>query len=103
MMKKTVALIIATILLMTLAGCKEYQEENFVGKTSTQIMAEYGEFDCVGKPADADGLYRNTSCGYTVRESRIGFLETDPEVLFFVLFDENGIAVSCKEGYRPGG
>lgn len=102
-MKKTVALIIATILMMTLAGCKEYQEENFVGKTSAQVMAEYGEFDCVGMPADADGLYRNTCCGYTIKESRVGLLGTDPEVLFFIHFDKNGIAVECEEGYRPGG
>ena len=72
-------------------------------RTSAQIAAEFGDFDCVGNHAGEDGLYRNSSCGYTIKEPRVGFLGTDPEVLFFISFDENGIAVRCYEGYRPGG
>ena len=72
-------------------------------RTSAQIEAEFGTFDCCGMPASEDGLYRNTACGYTIKESRVGFLGTDPEVLFFISFDENGIAVACEEGYRFGG
>lgn len=90
---------------LILGGCTKetFREADFLGKTSAQIVAEFGEFDCVGNHAGEDGLYRNTSCGYTVKEPRVGFLGTDPEVLFFISFDENGVAVGCYEGYRPGG
>lgn len=93
------------LLCLLLAGCAEekYSEADFLGKSSAQITAEYGDFDCVGNHSAADGLYRNTNCDYTIREPRVGFLGTDPEVLFFIFFDENGIADRCYEGYRPGG
>lgn len=90
---------------LLLVGCSEdkYRAADFIGKTAAQIEAEFGEFDCVLNHAAADGIYRNTSCGYTIREPRVGFLGTDPEILFFITFDENGIAYQCYEGYRPGG
>jgi hypothetical protein len=102
-MKRFWALILAMICTAALTGCQKYRDTDMIGKTSAQILEQYGAFDCVGMPADADGLYRNTCCGYTIKESRAGLLGTDPEVLFFIHFDENGIAVECEEGYRPGG
>ena len=90
---------------LLLSGCttKQYRESDFLGKTSTQIIAEYGDFDCINNHADGDGIYRSTSCAYTITEPRKGFLGTDPEVLIFIVFDHNGIAVRCYEGFRPGG
>ena len=103
-MKKTfITTLVILFLICSLAGCSKYRRSDFIGKTSAQIVAEYGEFDCVGMPAGSDGLYRNTRCGYILQEPRTGFLGTDPEVLFFIIFDENGVAVKCEEGYRPGG
>ena len=59
------------ILLLTLAGCStKYHEKNFLGKTSAQIEAEFGLFDCCGMPVSNDGLYRNTACGYTIKEPK---------------------------------
>ena len=91
------------LVAVILTGCSKYDESDFIGKTSAQIIEVYGEFDCIGMPADADGLYRNCRCGYTNQESRTGFLGAEPEVLFFIVFDSNGIAVKCEKGYRPGG
>jgi hypothetical protein len=54
-------------------------------------------------PADGDGLYRNCRCGYTIQKPQKGFLGTQPEKIFFICFDENGVAISCEEGFRPGG
>jgi len=104
-MKKQMALLlICAVFLFSLVGCtNKYSADDMIGKTSAQIEAEFGTFDCCGMPASEDGLYRNTACGYTIKESQVGFLGTDPEVLFFISFDENGIAVACEEGYRPGG
>jgi hypothetical protein len=102
-MRKWIALL--ALIALLLVGCTKvkYTEADFLGKTSAYIVAEFGEFDCIGNHPDADGMFRNTSCGYTIQEPRVGFLGTDPEVLFFISFDENGIAVRCYEGYRPGG
>ena len=75
---------------VTLSGKKsdvqKYSEKDFLGKTSTQIVEEYGEFDCVSAPADADGIYRSCRCGYTVQKARPGYLEQNPEILFFIYF-----------------
>ena len=104
-MKKQIAtLLICAVFALTLVGCSaKYNTDDFIGKTSAQIEDEFGMFDCCGVPISDDGLYRDTACGYTIKESRIDFLETDPEVLVFICFDENGVAYDTYEGYRPGG
>ncbi len=102
-MKKSFLLVLLCFFLLSFSGCAKYQPSDFVGKTSAQIEEIYGAFDCVGMAPSADGLYRSTSCGYTLREPRTGFLGTDPERLLFISFDENGVATACCEGYRPGG
>ena len=104
-MKRALAFILAligTLCLLTACTAK-YHEKDLIGKTSAEITAEYGPFDCILMPADADGLYKNCRCGYTIKEAQKGFFGRTEEVLFFISFDENGIAVSCGEGYRPGG
>ena len=102
-MKQWILWVLLLVLLLTCAGCGKYTPSKFLGKTSGQIEAEFGAFDCIGKPADNDGIYRNCSCGYTLRESRAGFLQAQQEIIYFITFDENGVAVHCEEGYRPGG
>lgn len=97
------AVFVCVVFALSLAGCAKYRSSDFIGKTSAEIVGEFGEFDCALMPAGEDGLYRNCRCGYTVKEPQKGFLGTSPEILFFILFDENGVAVSCEEGYRPGG
>lgn len=104
MKRQTAILLICTVFLFSFVGCRtNYVADDFIGKTSAQIEAEFGIFDCCGMPVSEDGLYRNTECGYTIKEPCVGFLGTEPEVLFFITFDENGMAITCKEGYRPGG
>ena len=104
-MKRNIAFFLAcTLLLLSLAGCgTRYQARDLIGKTSAEITAQFGPFDCVIAPADEDGLYRNTRCGYTVSPPRRGFLGRSEEILFFITFDANGVATACAEGYRPGG
>ncbi len=104
-MKKTLSFFaVALVLVLTLTGCSaQYSEDDFLGKSSAEIMVEYGVFDCITMPVSDDGLYRNCQCGYTIKESKVGFLGSSPEKLFFISFDENGIATKCEEGYRPGG
>ena len=104
-MKKRIALLCAfVVLLLSIAGCStKYHKDEFIGKTSKEIVQLFGPFDCIGRPAGEDGLYRNCRCGYTIKEPKKGFFGTSAEVLFFITFDENGVAISCEEGYRPGG
>ena len=106
-MKRQIATVfICVVFLLSLAGCstkQNYNENDFIGKTSAQIEAKYGPFDCCGMPISEDGLYRNSTCGYTIQELKQGFFGTDPEWLVFICFDENGVAYDTYEGYRPGG
>lgn len=104
-MKKCIEIILVSILLMlSFVGCStKYNAEDFIGKTSAEIISQYGAFDCVGMPVSEDGLYSNCQCGYTIQKPQKGFLGTSPEILFFIKFDGNGIATECTEGYRPGG
>ena len=104
-MKRIVWILLSTILcLAALAGCSDsrYDVDWIIGKTSAEVIDKYGEFDCTYMPAGEDGLYRS-KCGYTVKDPQRGFLGTSSEVLLFISFDENGIAVDCEKGSRPGG
>ena len=111
--KMTSLFVILSIIFTTLlcfAGCAKYDKSDFIGKTSLEIEDEYGSFDHIigirnenGLYRDEDGLYRNCSCGYIIEEERVGFLGTDPAVYYYIIFNENGVAVNCEEGYRPGG
>lgn len=104
MKKRAVFLVFLLVCGLFFTACTgPYREKDFLGKTSAEILEIYGDFDCVTMPIGRDGLYRNCRCGYTVKEPTVGFLGTSPEVLFFIRFDDNGIAVACEEGYRPGG
>lgn len=104
-MKRYFAIIlVSAFLVFTLVGCAaKYHADDFIGKTSAEIISEYGAFDCIGMPASDDGLYRNCKCGYTIKEVQKGFLGTSPEIIYFISFDEKGIATECSKGYRPGG
>ena len=104
-MKRVLLLTVIISLCVTiLSGCSDskYDTEWIIGRSSTEVIEKYGEFDCTHMPAGEDGLYRS-KCGYTIKEPQKGFFGTSPEVLFYISFDENGIAVACEEGYRPGG
>lgn len=92
--------------MVALVGCSvKYNEEDIIGKTSNEIIDVYGEFDnVIGIDVpDEDGVYRNCRCVYTIEESKQGFPGSSDEILFYIRFDENGIATDCEKGPRPGG
>ena len=101
--RKLSPLLLCVSLFLTGCLAEPYREADVLGKSSGEIADQYGLFDCVTAPAGEDGLYRNARGGYTVREPQTGFLGTSEEVLFFIIFDENGIAVACETAPRPGG
>lgn len=103
-MKKSsfIATLLCIVILMNFVSCSDghdYDENWIIGKSSTEVVEQYGAFDCELMPAD--GVYRNCKCGYTIKEAQTGFLGTSQEELLFIYFDENGIAYQCEEGYRP--
>ena len=100
---KLAGILLLSVCLLTACYTNPYREKDFIGKTSKEIMTEFGEFDCITMAADADGVYRNACCGYTIKESSVGFFGKTEEIIFFIHFNENGTAVECSEGYRPGG
>ena len=104
MHKRKGIVLVWLIFLLCLAGCcVKYDKAALLGKISMDIETEFGLFDYISMPADADGMYRCCQCGYTIKEMKKGFLGTTPELLLLITFDENAAAVSCKKGYRPGG
>jgi hypothetical protein len=103
--KKYVLAIMAVIMLV-LTGCSsKYNEDEIIGKRSDEIVNTYGKFDIVLgiDVPDEKGIYRNCSCGYTIKEPHKGFFGTSEEVLFYIKFDETGVATGCREDVRPGG
>lgn len=106
MLKRLGTIICCLCLMLALVGCSEkYSEEDIIGKTSDEIIRTYGEFDgIIGIDVpDVNGVYRNCECGYTIEESKQGFFGSSDEILFYIYFDENGIAYDCEKSPRPGG
>ena len=104
-MKRIMTLLLVTVfVVLTLCGCKEnrpYDEKDFIGLTSAEIIEKYGEFDNVRMPPDEDGLYRRCRCGYIVKEKQVGFWGTTPPEMFMIYFNDQGIAYKCA--YETGG
>lgn len=106
MLKRITSIIGCLCLMVALVGCSEkYDKEDIIGKTSNEIIDTYGEFNSIiGIDApDENGIYRNCKCGYTIEKAKQGFLGSSDEILFYIYFDENGIATDCEKGPRPGG
>ena len=96
-----ISIFIMVFLLSVANRSSRYNEKNFVGKTSAEIINQYGPFDFVTLYPKEDGLYKNCRCGYIIQESSTGFWGTSREMMFFIVFDESGIAASCFESETP--
>ncbi len=89
--------------LLCLSSCS-YDEDRIIGKTSSEIEAEYGPFDYIYGESVADGSYCNAGCAYRTKEAHVGFFGTDPAEYYMIYFDAEGKA--CKVQYPwyvPGG
>ena len=50
------AILISAFLLLSLVGCAaKYNTDDFIGKTSEEIISKYGIFDCISAPVSEDG------------------------------------------------
>ena len=101
-MKKLYFLLVSILVFsLCFSGCAEepkekYSEDEIIGLTSAEVIEKYGEFDRIqGTPGD-DGLYRDCSCGYLVKEAQKGYFGTTSPEYLMIHFDENGIADLCK-------
>lgn len=106
---RTVVLLIALSLLLTIlfiscAG-KQYDEKWIIGKTYSEILDKYGEFDIYSYPERIiDGMCYNAGCGYLTKEGQPGFLGTPPDEFYMIYFDSNGLAYEVEEDVpRLGG
>lgn len=109
-MKKTtfhtlcVFILLLFLCALYLTSCSRYDEDWIIGKTSTEIVEKYGEFDlCFGKTElGADGNYYNGACGYMTKK-------IDPEIYpsdeyYMIYFDEEGKAYKVEPSwYQKGG
>ncbi|MBQ8498172.1 MAG: hypothetical protein IJ489_12070 [Clostridia bacterium] len=97
--KKFITFLLIFSLLLLFSSCNKtpYDTEWIIGKTSAEIEERYGEFYQCSMPVSEDGLYRNCRCSLVIKESRTGFLGTDPAEVLSISFDENGIAYKTSE------
>lgn len=99
------SLLIIVLLLLSSPGCtnnrRYYNENDFIGLNSKEIIEKYGDFDVTLDHPNADGLYYHCRCGYITVESKTGYLGTTPPEYFMIYFDESGIAYECN--YENGG
>lgn len=103
---KRILIILCLIVFLGLcvSGCAKYAPKDFLGLTSDQIEKQFGAFDLAGVSfISTDSTYRGFGSGYIIKERQVGFLGTTPAEYFFIVFDENGIAVGCYEGYHCDG
>lgn len=105
--KNFFAIVLLTFLVFTLlCSCTasgKYDEDKIIGLRSDEVIALYGEFDNTSMPICVDGIYRNASCGYIIKDKQVGFLETKPAIYFMIGFDDNGIAFECTQEEGPKG
>ena len=103
--KRITLVVISTFIIVFLLfvgnRSSKYNEKDFVGKTSTGIINQYGQFDFVTVPPKGDSLYKSCTCGYIIQKSSSGFWGTSREMMFFIVFDESGIAINCFESEIP--
>ena len=66
MMKYTKKLLLLWLLLIfILSVCgKKFNSDDYIGKTSAEIIEEYGDFYYVLGDTDTEGLYKITKCWY---------------------------------------
>ena len=102
-MRKFVLWFLALLFLFA-SGCSKYSKSNFIGKTAAQIQEQYGAFDLPGASfVSIDSTYWGYGYGYIAKEPQVGFLGTTPAEYFFIVFDENSIAVDCYTGCHCNG
>ncbi len=101
-------LCIAIPLVINKCTKPQYNDEWIIGKTSDEIQERFGEFDgsysrnSLKYPEYClDGDYKNAVGYYITKPSRVGYLGTDPEERFVIVFDENGFAISASNQYAP--
>ena len=80
-----------------------YKESLILGKTSAEVEEIYGEFDQKDGIIGEDGLVRCGNGGYIVRERYHSGIIFVNQILFYVTFDANGIAVETGECLGPWG
>ena len=85
--------LIAIITVIAVATLPKYSESRIIGRTAEEIVEKYGEFDRTQYNIKGE-LYAGY---YVTKESRVGFLGTDPEEYFGIRFNEDGIAYECFE------
>ena len=86
-MKKPLIVLLCVLVVVALVGVlafaiykgrNPYDPDDFIGLTSVEIVEKHGKFDHRHSSPSPDGLYRNTMCGYIVKEAVVGFLGTYP-------------------------
>ena len=95
--------VVCAMLTLFCSCIPSYDEEWIIGKTDDEITARYGQFDTWYGNYAPDGTYTGWIAQYTIKEKRVGYLQTYPEETLLIVFDTNSVAINCREVVgRPG-
>ena len=94
--------VLFVILAVSFFSINYYNEKWIIGKTSTEIIEKYGEFDYYRTVIGIDGLFLYNQGSYIIKPKRVGYLGTTPETYLHIKFDENDIAYECFEEMAKG-
>ena len=78
----------------------EYDEAWIIGKTKDQIVEKYGDFESYFTVEDPDGSFCYNEGVYIVKPAEKRIWTTYPPIIFEILFNSDGIAYACYEGYE---
>ena len=95
--------VIVVLLFVACSTDVEYDSKWIIGKTTEEIQEKYGEFDRhdEGHIFERDQKL-HSSGSYLIKESRVGFMGTDPAVYYHIVFVD-GVAVSVDDNYYVRG
>ena len=105
--KKMIALSILLCCIAAFCSCTfyPYKEKHIIGRTSSEIVELYGEFDWFfgsDLRVDENGNYCSGACGYKIGEMN---REVYPSPMYYMIwFDDEGKAYEIDDiWYIPGG
>lgn len=82
--------------LMMFCGCtRSFDEEWIIGKTASDVIDRYGEFDVQYNDYFENGTYNGWTGVYKIKDKHVGYLQTYPEETFEIKFDKNNVAEWC--------
>jgi hypothetical protein len=106
---KTSIISVSFLLLLAVffisCSSNRFDEDWIIGKTYSEIVSKYGEFDICSYPERVvNGMCYGATCGYKTKERITGFLGSSSDEYYMIIFDSEGFAYKVRKNVpRMGG